>query len=49
MSKSKFNHIKSITHKTFNKSIKRGYFIPYPIFDQTDEIKKRYISIYIGK
>ena len=35
MNKSKFNHLKSITHKTLDDSIIRRYTVPNPIFDQT--------------
>ena len=49
MNISKYNHLKSITHKILDESILRGYFILIPIFDQTDELMKRYINIYDKK
>ena len=36
MNKSKLNHLKSITHKTLDKSILRRCIIINPIFDQID-------------
>ena len=49
MNKSKYNHLKSTTHKTLDESIIREYIIPYPIFEEIDEIMKRYINIYNRK
>ena len=47
--KAKYNHSKSITHKTLDESVLRRYIVPNPIFDQIDEIMKRYIIIYNKK
>ena len=44
--KSKYNHLKSINHKTLDNSIMRRFIIANPIFDQVDEIMKRNISIF---
>ena len=45
MNKSKYNHLKSITHKLLEESISRRYNLHDPNFDQIDELRKRYIAI----
>ena len=45
MNKSKYKHFKSINHKTLVQSIIRKYIIFKPIFDEIDEIMRRYITI----
>ena len=45
MNKSKYNHLKATTHNTLDEPIIRRFIIPYPIFEQIDEIMKRYIKI----
>ena len=49
MNKPKYNHLKSITQKTLDESIMRRYIVLNAIFDQIDEILKRYINTYIKK
>ena len=49
MNKSKCNHLKTKTHKTFDESIIREYIILNPIFDQIVEIMKSYIDIFNKK
>ena len=49
MNKSNYKHSKSITHETLNMSLLRRYIILNPIFDEIDEIMKRYINIYNTK
>ena len=49
INKSKYSHSKSITHKTLDESIIRRYIILDHIFDQIDEIMKRYINIFNKK
>ena len=43
--KSKHNHLKSITHETLDEYTIRGYNNFIPIFDQFDEILRRYNNI----
>ena len=47
MSKSKYNHLNSKAHKSFDEPIKRRYFILSPVFDQIEKKLKKYINIYI--
>ena len=42
MNKSKYNQLKSIIQKTVDKSIIRRCIMFNPVFDQVDEIIKRY-------
>ena len=49
LNNSKYNHLKSISHKTLDESIIRRYIILNPVFDQIDEIMKRNISIHNKK
>ena len=49
MNESKLSHLKSKTHKTLDESIIRRYFILNLVFDQMDEIMKRYTNIYKKK
>ena len=49
MNKSKNNRLNSITHKTLDESNIRRYIIRNPIFDQIDELMKRYINIHNKK
>ena len=41
MNNSKYNQLKSITHKTLDDSFIRRYIILNPILHQIDEITKR--------
>ena len=49
MSKSKYKHFKSITQKTLDESNMRRYIIPHPVFDQIDELLKKFFNIYNEK
>ena len=49
MNKPKNNPLKSIGHRILDYFIIRRYFNPNPIFDQIDEIMKRYCNIYNEK
>ena len=44
-SKSKYNHFKSITQKTLDKSIIKKYIILISNFDQVDELMRKFIKI----
>ena len=45
MNKSKYNHLKSLTHKMLNESIMRRYFIQDPNINDIDEILRKYNNI----
>ena len=46
MNQSKYNHSKSVTHETLDKSNLRSYIILKPNIDKNDEIVKIFIKIY---
>ena len=45
--KSKYNHLKSATHKTLDESIIRRFVVLNPIFEKIDGKLSRYFIIYI--
>ena len=49
INKSKYNHLKSVTHKILDESIKGRYLFFTTFFNESDEIMKRYINIYNKK
>ena len=49
MNKSKDNHLKSIIHKLLEESTIGRYIVLNPIFEQIDEVLKRYNKIYNKK
>ena len=49
MSQSKINHLKSLTHRKLNESIKNRYNLFNPIIIENDEILKEYTEIYNSK
>ena len=49
MNKSKYKHLKSVTHKILDESIISRHIILNPIINETDEIMKRCNNIYNKK
>ena len=49
MNKSKYNHLKSVNHKTLDELNISRYIIFNPIINEIDEIMKRYFMTYYKK
>ena len=47
--KSKYNHLKSVSHNVLDEPFIRKYIFVNHIFDQIDEIMKRYNNIFNKK
>ena len=49
MNRSKYKHFRPLTSKTLDTSFIRVYIIPNPIFDEINEILRRYNNFYNKK